>query len=72
MNNIKAKLISDPELAAQRLDHSECNVIYIYFSTGWQGNLEISKDLADGRLVGKWKFRDVGYGKILYFLKNPV
>lgn len=33
MKNIKAKLISDPELAAQFLDYSKCNAIYSHFST---------------------------------------
>lgn len=32
MNNIKANLISDPELAAQFLDYLKCNVIYSHFS----------------------------------------
>lgn len=32
MNNVKAKLISDPELAAQFLGYLKCNVIYSHFS----------------------------------------
>lgn len=32
MNNVKAKLISDPELATQFLGYLKCNVIYNHSS----------------------------------------
>lgn len=43
MNNIKAKLISDPELATPFLDDLKLNVIYSHFSAMRQGNSEMAK-----------------------------
>lgn len=69
MNNVKAKLISDPEFAAQFLGYLKCNVIYSHFSNHVMRKLKDTQ-VAARSLRGKWKLRNIDYKEIFFSFKN--
>lgn len=62
MNNIKAKLISDPGLAAQFLDYSNAMWSTVIFQLCDKETWSSLSSCWKAR--GKWKLREVDYGKI--------